>query len=575
MRRIRVAAIVTALATLMVASALGGSSDAAPTGRFSYRPEPGQPPLSGAGDPTFLTQRRGVESTEEDSGASILQASDDIQVNGDNKADPSQQFGSGEGWPANETSIAVNPTDESNVVAGANDYEPAVDSVQGVYASFDGGFTWTYSRHARQVITPDRRMLGSGDPVIAFDSQGTVYQSFIAFGRADCDSYIGAIRSTDQGVTWSTPVDSVPAGTEMIEGDGIVVHNGGPADCQIFHDKEWMTAGVRPAGATIVPGSVEAFVGPDRLYVTWTRFDFGPSGTTYVESPIFEAHSDDQGRTWSEPQEISGSSPLCVRNFGDDDPPACDEDQFSVPVVDPNTGRVYVIFENFQTQNPALYNQYLIVHSDDGGDTWSNPRRVTRIVDGFAQYPTCFGRQTLDFMCARVNAAGNIDVDAATGKLYVTWSDNRHGSASDTNTDVFVTTSVDGGFTWSPPVNLTRRSQDDQFFPWLAVASNGTVAVTYFDRRYNPPKLIDTSLSQSTDGGSRFSTARVSEVSWNPDLAFRLGIFIGDYNGLDTSSTTALPFWTDARFAEPNTPGNNPPNQQSDVMTDVEPLLGT
>jgi hypothetical protein len=64
----------------------------------------------------------------------------------------------------------------------------------------------------------------------------------------------------------------------------------------------------------------------------------------------------------------------------------------------------------------------------------------------------------------------------------------------------------------------------------------------------------------------------VSEVSWNPDLAFRLGLFIGDYNGLDTWFRVAFPFWTDGRFAEPNVAGNNPPNQQSDVMVDVEPL---
>ena len=76
----------------------------------------------------------------------------------------------------------------------------------------------------------------------------------------------------------------------------------------------------------------------------------------------------------------------------------------------------------------------------------------------------------------------------------------------------------------------------------------------------------------STNRGRRFDTRRVSEQSWNPDLAFRLGTFIGDYNGLDVTDRVAIPFWTDARFAEPNTPGNNPPNQQSDVMVDVEPL---
>jgi hypothetical protein len=49
------------------------------------------------------------------------------------------------------------------------------------------------------------------------------------------------------------------------------------------------------------------------------------------------------------------------------DAPACDEDQFSVPVVDPRTGRLYVAFENFNT--PGTVNQYLVVRSDDGGQT--------------------------------------------------------------------------------------------------------------------------------------------------------------------------------------------------------------
>ena len=107
--------------------------------------------------------------------AEPLVESDDVQVNGDNKANPTDQFGSGEGLPANETSIAVNPLDPNIVAAAANDYEPAVDGVQGIYMSFDGGHTWPYSRHARQVVTPDRRMLGSGDPVVAWDSAGVVY----------------------------------------------------------------------------------------------------------------------------------------------------------------------------------------------------------------------------------------------------------------------------------------------------------------------------------------------------------------------------------------------------------------
>jgi hypothetical protein len=194
------------------------------------------------------------------------------------------------------------------------------------------------------------------------------------------------------------------------------------------------------------------------------------------------------------------------------------------------------------------------------------------VFDGADKYPICEDSQTLDLMCARIIAPGNIDVDGRTGALYVTWADNRNGTAQNTNSDVFVTRSGDGGRTWSRAHNLTRGSRDYQWFPWLSVSPKGTVAVTYFDRRYSGPKLIDTSLSVSTNEARTFARRRVSDVSWNPDLAFRLGIFIGDYNALDTTATTAFPVWTDARFGEPNVPGNNPPRQQSDVWVDVEPL---
>jgi hypothetical protein len=367
------------------------------------------------------------------------------------------------------------------------------------------------------------------------------------------------------------PVDGTPPeGTEITANDGIVVHNAGPEDAAIFHDKNWAVAGPRPPGAALVDGTDPGHMSPDRLYVTWTVFDSGPGGTGNVDAAIHVAYSDDQGRHWSWPQEISGNAPFCAFQTGDQDG-ACDEDQFSVPVVDHRTGAVYVAFENFNV-NSTVKNQYLVVRSTDGGATWDPPNRVGDVFDGADKYPVCAGRQTLDLMCARTNAAGNIDIDPGTGRLYLTFSDNRNGTVENTNTDVFVVSSNNAGRTWSQPVNLTKASIDDQWFPWLSVSPDGVVAVAYYDRRYGGPKLIDTSLSVSTNNGGSFSTRRVSERSWNPDLAFRQGVFIGDYNGLDTSVGVAIPCWTDARFAEPNVAGNNPPNQQSDVMVDAEPI---
>ncbi|MGH2817347.1 MAG: sialidase family protein [Actinomycetota bacterium] len=563
-------ATVAVLGLTLVAMSIVGASQAAPKGRFAFQADPGRPGLSGVADPTVLTGTEGVTASASVARVQAAARSDDIQANGDNKARADRRFGSGEGLPANETSIAINPTDQRNVIGGANDYEPGVDSVMGIYTSFNGGRTWPWSRHARQIITESRKMLGSGDPVIAFDSEGVAYATFIAFGRDDCDSYIAVIRSEDKGVTWTVPVDAESPGTGFQVGDGITVHNGGPDDCQIFHDKEWMTTGPRPDGVPLVEGTDPDHTSPDRLYVTWTRFDFAPAGDTFVEAPIYLAYSDDQGRHWSPEQEISGSNEeFCQPQFGDIDPPACDENQFSVPVVDPRDGTLHVAFENFNMVC-CEFNQYMIVRSDDGGQTFSDPVRITEVADGPDKYPICEGSQVLDDMCARVNAAGNIDIDPRNGTLYLAFADNRNGTATDTDTDVLISKSTDGGATWSPVQQITT-TEDDQFFPWLSVAPNGIVAVTYFDRQFSDP-LIDTSLAVSRNAGRRWSLRRVSEVSWDPNLAFRLGIFIGDYNGLDTTRTTAIPFWTDARFAEPNVEGNNPQHQQSDVMVDVEQL---
>jgi Neuraminidase (sialidase) len=503
---------------------------------------------------------------------SLAAASDDVQANGDNKANPSDQFGSGAGLPANETAIAINPTNPNNVIASANDYEAGVDSLVGLYVSFDGGKTFPYSRHARNIITPQRNMYGAGDPVVVFDRDGVAYIAFISFGRSNFDSYIAVSRSEDGGVTWSVPVDGpAPAGTLTTAGDGLVVHNGGPEDAQIFHDKEWMTAGPRPAGVPLAPGTDMGHVSVDRLYVTWTKFDSGPTGTTSVDSPIMISYSDDQGRHWTEMKEISGSAPFCDFQNGDQDGTACDEDQFSTPVVDRRNGTVYVAFQNFNIQSTEK-SRYVLIASTDGGQTFSSPTFVSDVFDGSAKYPFCQGSQTLDFMCARISAPGNLDIDQRTGRLYIDWADNRNGTAIDTNNDVFVTSSGNGGRTWSRPLNLTADSVDDQVFPWLSVAPDGVVAVSYLDRRYSGPKLFDTSLSVSTNDGRSFATRRVSERSWNPDLAFRNGTFIGDYTGIATSRGVAIPCWTDARFAEPNTEGNNPPNQQSDIMVDAEKI---
>jgi hypothetical protein len=152
--------------------------------------------------------------------------------------------------------------------------------------------------------------------------------------------------STDGGIVWEPPT---------------VVDNGLGCDLsniQLFNDKEWIVTDNNPSSP---------FYG--RTYLTWTKFEAVKGG--YTRSAIFEAHSSDGGKHWSNPREISGSNAtLCTFQVSG---PAgqCDENQFSVPTVAPD-GTIYVAFEN--EQNEALWepgeffdDQYLLVKSTDGG----------------------------------------------------------------------------------------------------------------------------------------------------------------------------------------------------------------
>ena len=123
-----------------------------------------------------------------------------------------------------------------------------------------------------------------------------------------------------------------------------------------FNDKEWLTAGPRPAGVTPqcfkpetrAPVACDpAVVGVDRLYVTWSKF--GATG-----SPINFSYSDDQGRSWSAEKVISGAASFCVFSAGN----GCEFNQGSVPTVNPVTGGLYVAFINGNTPDE---DQYLMV----------------------------------------------------------------------------------------------------------------------------------------------------------------------------------------------------------------------
>jgi hypothetical protein len=445
-------------------------------------------------------------------------------------------------FPQDETAVHVNPTNPKNATVGANDYRLGWGT-SGFYTTTDNGNHWYDGITPFPSLPSGDNLDGGGDPVIMHDRAGVTYYVQINFNRTDDTSGVWVNRSTNGGFTWSRPCVAIagPSGHEddqarcggsgdpRYPGDGTVSFiqdNDTLANSSVpFNDKEWGTAGPRPAGIQPVcfapisktPQTCNpAVVGVDRLYVTWTLF---AAHNTY--SQINLSFSDDQGRSWSPPKVINGSAPFCVGTAATG--ASCSDNQGSNPTVNPQTGFLYVAFQNFDTPDE---NQYLGVRSYDGGTTFEGPFFISQMFD--VNYPRAGSnrldctqrgqtpRNVLTNSCFRVNSYGNVVADKRGGDfsddLYLVLDDNRNGSRISSNVDVFFFTSKDGGATWIGPTRVnddpsrpadlaTEGGRDcgrfvgrtcpaaapnfgaDQFFPWIDISDKGDLNVVFYDRR--------------------------------------------------------------------------------------------
>ncbi len=403
----------------------------------------------------------------------------------------------------NEPSIAVNPTNPKNWVAGANDYRFG-DAWPGVYTSKDGGKSWKGQLLPGYPGGPTSIFTGTytvgGDPSVSFGPEGRAYYAGIVFNRAGfgsaMDGTIFVARSDDGGNTWD----------ESIVARG---HGG------LFHDHEQITA--------------DGTAGPNRgsVYVSWTAFQGG-------QSPIVVSRSTDGGVAWSAPLEVSGT--VTPGGFFQD----------SVPAVGPD-GTVYVVWdETFLTTGAVTSMRIWLARSTDGGATFSAPMLVANPVP-----------EVLHNAPYRHGTYATIGV-GPTGRIFVAWADNRLGDA-----DILLATSDDAGVTWSSPVRVNDDPLDkgtDQFFPWLSVAPSGRVDIGWYDKRVDPNNyLLDFFVASTYDGKAISANRRASDVSSDPAV---WPAFIGDYNGIASTDLQIRAVWTDTRNGQ-----TNPRDFNEDIYT--------
>ena len=222
----------------------------------------------------------------------------------------------------NETTISVDPSDPSHLVAGYNDYRRG-DGTCGASFSQDGGRSWADATLPNGFVRGDaygaarEYLQASGDPAVAWDTKGNAYYQCQMFSRGagvspnpDDSSAVYVFRSTgNSGASFNF------TGHPVIEHADPTGAEGG----SFLEDKPYMT--------------IDTTVGSpyqDRIYVCWTEFN--SDGSAY----IFESHSSNYGQTFSAPVIVSRNSKLCVKNYGAGTTYGnCNENQFSDPFTGP------------------------------------------------------------------------------------------------------------------------------------------------------------------------------------------------------------------------------------------------
>jgi hypothetical protein len=386
--------------------------------------------------------------------------------------------------------IAANPVDGNNLIGVWQQDRWSNGGARGIGIAYsrDGGGTWArsnapLSRCAGAAAGSAADYERNSDPWVTFTPTGVAWQVALAFNSQ---------ANADNAIVVSHSTDGGHTWA-----DAVALRADGSTS---FNDKESITAD--PTDARYV-------------YATWDRL-------TGNNGPAWLARTTNGGTTWEAARVIydPGINSQTVNNQ-------------IVVLPDGTLVDFFTELANVGPQNARLR----LIRSSDKGATWSAPITISDLQTVGTVDPDT-GTGIRDGSGIGAIAVG------ANGMLAAAWQDSRFAITHD---DIAFARSLDGGLTWSAPIRINGAPQSAALIPAIAVRSDGTIGVTYFDFRENTPDTttLPTATWIVTSGdGVTWSERRVApnfDYAKAPQAGGRY--FLGDYSGMASTGTTFLSFF--------------------------------
>jgi hypothetical protein len=447
---------------------------------------------------------------------------------------------SGDEIPESEVHAAINPTDTNNIIISPirmNPYNPLEALLCPIYYTKDFGKTWNKSEFKNLPKHNDAFAGGGGDPMFAFDKNGTAYLTWIhlliTVKGMTPDSIINTmnwVSSTDGGANWVRPENEFLAYYSTKYGQGL----------SQFYDKQWMTCDYSNS-----PYS-------NNVYLSLTHLNA-------YEGYNIKLYTKESGA-----DKFNTGVRVNKSNF--------DLSQFTAIDVD-NSGTLHVLFYANNGSTNSLYHSV----SKDGGKTFSSEKKISDFVlDGSLMLPGDTNFVYIGISKQRLYPCPQMAIDKSgtvkDGNIYVTWTANGITKNEGNSLDIYFIKSSDGGATWSTPkiVNDDTKGQyNSNYYSNISVNPDGVVILSWYDRRNDvADQMTDYYMTYSLDGGNTFiENFPVTDIKTNFSTVGEInqGFGVGEYNMLLSTKGYAIPVWSDGRTGDGN----------MNIYTAFVPITGT